>query len=245
MRTSRQQCESNVYHVVARGVAQQIIFEDDDDRRRFLKLVRDHVATSGLIHAWCLMDNHIHLLVQMDIPTLSKSMKDLLARYAMYFNARHGRVGHLFQGRFLSKPVRTDEQLLATLRYIHLNPQAAGIAPASTYMWSSYREYVSGIGVSETSLALGLLGSVAAFHEFHQAEQAGEHLDACLLERRMGESEALDAARRLLGDNPASALAKLDRKARDKAIRTLKGAGLTHRQIQHVTGASRGVVEKA
>lgn len=112
-RTARSICESGLYHLTARGVGRQLIFEDDDDRENFLGLMVDHLLSNGVrMIAWCLMDNHFHLLVQGEMSIISNSMRVTLSSYALRFNIRHGRCGHLFQDRFASQCVQDEQQLV-------------------------------------------------------------------------------------------------------------------------------------
>ena len=142
-RRSREQCEVHLYHVVQRGIGRQIIFEDDEDRVFFLSLLEKYFGAGeeGCVLAWCLMSNHTHLLINDHLPELSKKMKALGVSYARCFNGRYGRSGHLFQDRFASEAEKDDAQLMQTIRYIHANPEKAGIAPMGKYKWSSYGEY--------------------------------------------------------------------------------------------------------
>jgi REP element-mobilizing transposase RayT len=130
-----------VYHVTARGVRGLPIFRDDADRRAFIALLDRTIGRHGWHSlSWCLMSNHVHLLVRTPGPDLSMGMQSLLGDYARRFNHRHDTFGHLFQGRFGSVLIRTDSQLLVAARYIALNPVKAGICddPAA-YCWSSHR----------------------------------------------------------------------------------------------------------
>jgi putative transposase len=116
------------YHVTSRGVARQAIFRDDDDRSLFTHLLR--LATRRWrwqVHAYCLMPNHFHLVVKCDLERLSRSMHLLNFRYATAFNERHSRVGHLFQGRFSSYVVETDEHFSAACEYVLDNAVRAGL----------------------------------------------------------------------------------------------------------------------
>jgi len=114
---------------------------DDDDRIAFLELLDDVVGDYGWqLPAYVLMSNHYHLLFLTPQPNLSRGMQDLDGKYASTFNARHRRVGHLFQGRFKSHVVDSEAYLLAVARYIVLNPVRAGmVASAGEWRWSSYR----------------------------------------------------------------------------------------------------------
>lgn len=136
--------EGAFHHVTARGVARQAIFLNDDDRQAFLKRLAELKFRWGVsVHAYCLMPNHYHLEVETSLPNLSASMKWFNHVYASYFNWRHARVGHVFQGRFKSALVEADTHLCALTRYIHMNPVRARLAahPAD-YLWSSYRAYI-------------------------------------------------------------------------------------------------------
>jgi putative transposase len=130
-----------VYHLTARGNARADIYGDDSDRRQFLSLLHNTVNRyDWYCHAYCLMGNHYHLLIETNTPTLSKGMKFLNGTYTQYFNRRHRRVGHVFQGRFKAILVQKDSYLLELARYIALNPVRAGmVRNASEWPWSSYR----------------------------------------------------------------------------------------------------------
>ncbi len=145
-RQLRLQFPGAVYHVTSRGNAQQDIFADDADRARFLDLLgREIEQQRWRCHAYCLMDNHYHLLVETPEANLSRGMGRLNMAYAQGFNRRHQRVGHLFQGRFHAIVVEKDSHLLELCRYVVLNPVRAGIAAVpEVWPWSSYRATASG-----------------------------------------------------------------------------------------------------
>jgi REP element-mobilizing transposase RayT len=110
-----------LYHVTARGNAREDVYGDDADRQQFLTLLQNTVKRYDWhCHAYCLMDNHYHLLIETSSPTLSKGMKYLNGTYTQYFNWQHQRVGHVFQGRFRAILVQKDTYLLALTRYIVL-----------------------------------------------------------------------------------------------------------------------------
>jgi len=131
-----------LYHLTARGNARQAIFEDDADRRRFLRLLGREVEQQGWrCYAYCLMDNHYHLLIETPEPNLVTGMRRLNGAYTQGFNRRHKRVGHLFQGRYKSIVVERDAYLKELCRYIVLNPVRAGLVEAAhQWRWSSYPE---------------------------------------------------------------------------------------------------------
>ncbi|MBW6475921.1 MAG: transposase [Chromatiales bacterium] len=129
-----------LYHVTSRGNARAPVFLGDDDRTGFLKRLHETVERyHWLCHAYCLMDNHYHLLIETPEPNLSLGMRQLNGVYTQSFNRQHGRVGHLFQGRYKAILVDKDSYFLELARYIVLNPVRAGMVDdASEYPWSSY-----------------------------------------------------------------------------------------------------------
>ena len=137
-----------LYHVTARGNAGQDIFLDARDSQRFLDIL-DQVATRlrWRCFAYCLMSNHYHLVVETPAPNLSHGMRQLNGRYTQAFNRRHGRGGHLFQGRYKAILVERDAYLKEVCRYVVLNPVRAGLAPdARAWRWSSYRATLAAQG---------------------------------------------------------------------------------------------------
>ncbi|MBM4307618.1 MAG: transposase [Deltaproteobacteria bacterium] len=129
-----------VYHVTSRGNERKPIFKDDQDRKILLDILADvTLRYNWLCHAYCLMDNHYHLLIDTPDGNLSIGMRQLNGIYTQRFNKRHGRVGHLFQGRFKAVLVQKDSHLLEVCRYVVLNPIRAGIVQRpEEWIWSSY-----------------------------------------------------------------------------------------------------------
>lgn len=129
-----------VYHVTSRGNARNAIFVDDGDRQAFLKILQSVVIRFGwLCHAYCLMGNHYHLLIETPEANLSRSMRQLNGVYTQTYNRRHGLVGHLLQGRFKAILVEKESYLLQLCRYIVRNPMAAGLTETpEEWPWSSF-----------------------------------------------------------------------------------------------------------
>ena len=249
----REQSESGFYHVFQRGVNHFDIFEDDSDREFYVEKMRKYAAKSNVeIHAWCLMGNHVHMLLRAGIVQLSAMMRQLGSVYARFFNFRHSRSGPLFEGRFCSVCVETDAQLLSVVRYIHRNPiHHEERTLYGDYPWSSYGEYLAGgIGVCEVELAMSLFGSMAEFIRFHEAEFDGErHLDVGSTglmgddEARMRANRALERAGFKVATSQVGALAH---ELRDDAVRLLKRmVGCSIRQIQRLTSISYSAIRKA
>lgn len=130
-----------MYHVTARGNARANIYANDDDRQRFLSLLKIVVDRyDWYCHAYCLMDNHYHLLIETNRASLSDGMKLLNGSYTQYVNRQYQRVGHVFQGRFKAILVQKESYMLELARYIALNPVRAGmVRSAKDWPWSSYR----------------------------------------------------------------------------------------------------------
>src|SRR5271157_4332301 len=129
-----------VYHVTSRGNNKNEIFKDDQDREDFLKILYQvNRRYNWLCHAYCLMDNHYHLLIETMDGNLSIGMRQLNGVYTQLFNKRYHRVGHLFQGRFKSVVVQKESHLLEAIRYVMLNPVRAMIVDnPNQWKWSSY-----------------------------------------------------------------------------------------------------------
>ena len=140
-RPLRIEYEGAVYHVTTRGNSGSDIFLRDADRERFLEILASTVERFGWIcHAYCLMSNHYHLLVETPQPNLSRGMKHLNGVYTQWFNRKYSRFGHLVQGRFKSIIVEKESYLLELARYIVLNPvRAKMVRSARDWRWSSYR----------------------------------------------------------------------------------------------------------
>ena len=140
-RPLRLEYEGALYHITSRGNTRESIFLDDRDRARFLVLLGDAIKRYGWIcHAYCLMSNHYHLLIETPDANLSRGMQFLNGVYTQWFNRQHERVGHLFQGRFKGILVEKESHLLELARYIVLNPvRAKMVRSVRDWPWSSYR----------------------------------------------------------------------------------------------------------
>ncbi len=130
-----------LYHVMSRGNNKQPIFESDHDRRLFLRILSRTIKTYGWIcHAYCLMGNHYHLLIETIDPNLSKGMRDLNGDYTKKFNHKYEKVGHLLQGRYKAIIIEQETYLRIIARYIVLNPVADGfVKHPADWLWSSFR----------------------------------------------------------------------------------------------------------
>ncbi|WP_048601431.1 REP-associated tyrosine transposase [Rubeoparvulum massiliense] len=135
-----------IYHITARGNRRSSLFHDQRDYRKYFALLKEtRTEFPFILHAYCLMPNHIHLLLETLETPPGLIMKKWHASYALAFNKRHDLVGHLFQGRYGAKLVKNDEYFLTVSRYIHRNPlEAQMVKKAEEYPWSSYAAYFFG-----------------------------------------------------------------------------------------------------
>lgn len=256
-REARQRSRTGIYHVTSRGISQQNIFLDDDDRVRYLHLLRRLQNEYGLIvHAYCLMSNHVHLLVAEGKEPIGESMRRIGVAYAAWFNGKHGRVGYVFQGRFHSEVVEDDSYFLTVLRYILQNPVKAGLCQEiHGYPWSSHYEYAGGRGrvpgLVTTNLAIGIMGGPEKLLHFLRQTPPAQEKALDILEvvetKRVADREVQAYLQQLLPNwSLNQSLANLERVERRQVLRALKEMpGVSIRQIARVTGLGKGIVERA
>ena len=242
VRKARARAETGFYHVVLRGNGRQVIFNDDADRCEFLRLLRRAANVDSVrIIAWCLMDNHVHVLLSDEGGNLSAMVHRFSSMYARYFNEKTGHVGSLFEGRFKSRAIETEAYLLQAVRYIHDNPQALGLARTS-YRWSSYHEYVGSSQIADTDMLLGMLGGTDAFVRF----SAGDTNDGYAFEGVPSyriEDAVVEATFALRGTKPDK-VKKLPAAEQSRCLRQLRSAGFSVRAIERLTGVGRYRIDK-
>src|SRR4030043_759773 len=159
-RKPRIEFEGGFYHVITRGNQRQKIFLEEKDFLKYLEFLGDYKDRYGfLVYAYVFMGTHVHLLIETGQVPLSKILQGINQRFTMYFNWKHGTVGHLFQGRYKAILCDKDAYLLSLVKYLHRNPVRAGIVRyPEEYPWSSHREYVepSKNGLADIRLVLGM-----------------------------------------------------------------------------------------
>ncbi len=136
--------ETGIYHVMTRGNDKMKIFIDKEDREKYLDILLEKKdGSSYCLYAYCIMNNHSHLIIKEEKDSLSNIMKKINISYATYFNKKYDRIGHVFQDRYRSEPIEDDRYLLTAIRYIHNNPVKANIVKnCEDYPWSSYNHYI-------------------------------------------------------------------------------------------------------
>lgn len=242
---------SGLYHITITGCGKQIIFESDGDRWDFLSLIKNACAEGNIsIVAWCLMSNHVHLVLSDPSDAVSVAMQRALTAYARDFNRKTGRTGHLFKNRFGRFAIETESYLLATIRYVHANPQAAGICTMDKYRWSSFHEYQSileGDGqvyLCDAESVGQLFRDYLDFLSFMFSRFEGESIvirdiDESDHERR----ERADQFARQFGYGLAD-LKTLVPAYRDRLLFELGSRGFSTRELERYTGISRSTVSR-
>ena len=180
-RTARVKSESGVYHIVLRGINKQTVFYDDEDREVFLNRIKlAKKKTPFEIYAFCFMDNHMHILLREKEVALDMIMRQLLSGYVFWYNSKYERIGNLFQDRFKSEPVESDEYLLCAARYIHQNPVKAGLVKeAGDYKWSSYNAYLfNQESLIDKHLLLSILQGEASYKAFMAIPEVNGFLES-------------------------------------------------------------------
>ena len=227
-----------VYHVICRSNRHDVLFQDDDDRERFLKYLTDYLEQFEMrIHAYCLMDTHFHLLIESRKSNLSEYMRRVLTAYAVWFNKRHHTRGHIFAGRFKSIVVERGDYLVAVSRYIHRNPVEASIVKiAEDYAWSSMRIYT---GKSEPGFVysreiLAWFGNRKGKYGKFVREGLDEELKTIVLSQRYLGSEAFAKRMniRLKRENQPSAMAESERGIWREEERWKEGKKIADRHLK-------------
>lgn len=244
-RMAREKSETGIYHVMLRGIDKRDIFLGESDYQQFyyyIQRAKEKVEFS--IFAYCLMTNHVHLLLKVENHFyIGDIVKRIAVGYAQYHNIKNGRTGHLFQNRFKSEVVDSEAYFLTVLRYIHQNPVKAGLVKhMSEYKWSSYNEYFMNQKVLiDSTFALSLFSDIKHFEMFMQEKAEEECLDYYQDSRYTDEELEKYIADIIETDN----LNMLDKKLRDQVLRNIKElTGASNRQLSRVLKIGRGVLER-
>lgn len=243
-RAARRKSESGIYHIMLRGINRQQIFEDTEDNLRFLETLSKYKLQCGYeIYAYCLMGNHVHILLKEGKEDLTLMLKRIAGSYVYWYNWKYRRSGHLFQDRFKSEPVEDNEYFLSVIRYIHQNPVKAGLCKnIDQYKFSSYNEYVKSSYVVNTEFCLGIIDK-EQFIEFNNEYNEDICLDIQENNFRLTDDEAKEIIRKVAKCKTISDFQTLDKMKRNLYIQKLFNKGLSIRQISRLTGVSKKIVE--
>lgn len=251
-RKPREKSSSGIYHIILRGINRQNIFEDDEDRLTFISSLERYKEISQCrIFAYCLMDNHVHILLQEVTEPIGMLIQRISSSYVIWFNRKHERCGHLFQERFRSEAVETDEYFLTVLRYIHQNPVKAKIVnDAADYKWSSFCEYTERGQLVDKEYALTMFtdkleAAVGRFVQFTREKNGNTCLEIPENKVNMKDDDLRQMVRHLFGIE-AITICNEVREKQDTMLREMKGVdGTTIRQISRITGLPSTRVWKA
>jgi REP element-mobilizing transposase RayT len=246
-RLARTYCESGIYHIVERGINKQLLFEEPNDYYNFMRVLKKYKEnTNCKLFAYCLMGNHVHLILKEGDETIGNMMRRINVSYAQRFNSKYERTGHLFQNRFFSEPIETEKYLLSAIQYVHQNPIVAGICKVpSEYSYSSCMDYKNGLTdeILDKSYLLDLLrmDSLRECVEGTDTDSIGiAHGD--IAHARVTDTDATKIICKLSGCDSIAEFQSLTAERRKTAIRQFKKYNLSLRQISRLTGTTIGIV---
>ncbi|MCQ2508209.1 MAG: transposase [Dorea sp.] len=247
-RHARTFSSTNIYHVVIKGADHQLLFEENKDYRKYLEFLSYYKEQLNFeLFAYCLMDNHVHLLIRHpENISLESIFRRLNTSYASWFNFKYQRTGFVQDGRYFSDPVETRRHLLNVVRYIHFNPTKAGLEeyPGKAHVWSSFSDYLDDAEhLTDTQFVLELLGSIEEFTNLHSAEPDDE-LDINAARKRIPDEAALEIIKEICNLTSVLDFQKLSLAERDKFVLILHEHNISIRQMNRLTGVSKGVISK-
>lgn len=246
-RTAREKSERKLYHVMLRGINRQQIFENAEDKGKFLNIVRDCKAKSQFkLYAYCLMGNHVHLLLQVEGEPLEQVIKRIGSKYVYWYNTKYQRIGHLFQDRFKSEPIEGDDYFITVIRYIHQNPIKAGLSHGLEYSYSSYSSYVnsSNSDLVDIEYPFEIFGK-KDFFEFHKTVGSENCLDITEAKAlHVTDEKAQSIIHRSSNTSDISEFQRLSPKVQSDAVIGAHKKGVSIRQLSRMTGISKGVIER-
>ena len=245
-RKPREFSSSDIYHIMVRGVNKQPMFHKTSDYDYFLRVLADNKEEMPYaLYAFCLMPNHVHLLMKIDFDKLSHVMKAVGSKYASWFNVKYDRVGHLFQDRFKSEPVENDRYFLTVLRYIHRNPvKAMMVQEPDGYPYSSYPGYFTKQSLIDTKLVRAYMNE-QQFVAFHTMDTDDKCMDIDNCTDRLTDEQALRKMYEITKTRSSAEFLLLPLDVRSAHIKTLYDQGLSKSQIQRCTGSSYKKVTRA
>ena len=248
VRVSREMSRTGMYHIMLRGINKQNIFEEDEDRYKFLEILKYFKGICKYeLYSYCLMSNHIHILLKELDDTVSIAIKRISASYVLWYNKKYDRSGHLFQERFKSEPVNDEGYFIRVLRYIHQNPIKAGMTNSLLETkWTSHYDYISEPNLVDIDFVLELFSpkrdkAIDLYISYMNEDNEDECLD---LDNKivLSDNDVLTYLRSLGVEN-ISALQQMDLASRNDIIKKIKNLdAISLRQISRITGISKSVI---
>lgn len=252
-RKARIQSPTNYYHIMARGNNREYIFNNPINKNYYLEVLKEQ-AEDGLIDiaAYCIMDNHVHIVVEADMLNLTKAMKSINTKFAMKINKQNNRVGHVFQDRYRSEVIYNDSHLQQIVRYVHNNPIKAKISKTlDQYKWSSYNEYIYKsdiINENQKDFILNYCDNdIKNFIKFHEEVDYNEYLEI----KEDIETQRLDHAQIIIqnyfiehGISETKQISKNSYHLERIIKKLLEKSKLSHRNIADLLEINRGDVHR-
>lgn len=250
-RKGRKKSSTGIYHVMLRGINRQIIFEEKDDKNRLLWTLEKYKEICKYeLYGYCLMDNHVHLLIKECDASISEAIKRISSSYVFWYNTKYERCGHLFQDRFKSENIESSASFLTVLRYIHQNPVKAGLTRnVFESEWTSIHEYVAEAKIVDTQAALELFSQEQreSMNQFiHYMNEDNDDVCMDYIEKKnMPDSEVIGHLNDL-GITANSILQQMKKKDRDTVLATLKNLnGVSVKQLSRITGISQSIIYRS
>lgn len=257
-RIARDYNKLKVYHTIIRGIDKQDIFYSEKDRVKFLEIIKNTKEKYNYeLYVYCLMDNHVHLVIYDKEEEISKIMQSIEISYVFYFNKKYDRIGHLFQNRFFSKKVEDKQYLKNLCRYIHQNPLKAGIAKTEEYRWSSYKGYIRSNELVDTKLLLSIFSedekeARQEFKKFHNVDIKGDKQQEIRdiieyeMDERMTDEEIRKYICEILQIDSVHEILQFNKEIRNEKLSKLKCfRNISVTQLARVIGVHRKIIERA
>lgn len=247
-RSPRIHSYSKIYHVMLRGINRQDIFFDKYDYIQFIKFLCDSITISGFeLYAYCLMSNHVHMLIKVNNEPIELLMKRLELKYVYWYNNRYNRTGHLFENRYKSEPVDDERYFFTVLRYILQNPVKAKMCDdIFDYPWSSSGAYLSKkdsfISISEINSYFKSTNDLIQY-----LQQSNE--DECLDDKRrkninfVSDEDIFNLIKKELGSLSISDIISMKSEQKRKLIQNIP-MSVSSRQIARITGISKSQINR-
>lgn len=246
---------TSTYHIMVRGINKQDIFFDDFDKEKFIKEIElTKEKYKYKIYAYVIMNNHVHLVIYDTKDCISKIMHMICSKYAMYFNKKYERVGHVFQNRFKSLCIDTEEYLLNLVRYVHKNPEMEQIGTKEEYKWSSYKDYLyvknNNYKITDTEFVLCIMDNnikkaIESFVCFSNQQEVKYSDTEFEFERYLNDERAIEFIKSTLCIDNIQEIQKYNKKIRDECIYEIsKIKGIYAKQISRLLGIGERCIQK-
>lgn len=255
-RQARSKSETGIYHVMLRGNERKPVFVDEEDKNKFVEIMlQKKQGQASRLYAYCVLDNHVHMVIQEVDQPLERVMKRIGVTYAAYFNKKYKRIGHVFQDRFRSEAIEDESYLLSAIRYIHKNPVKLGGEGSVNYPWSSYPWYM---GYMQNVALLPEMEDMLSqfspdrqlalqrFGEFHQQDEQRRFLEVAETSKAAEDPQELVTGFLQSRQWSLEELCKNENQsvATELIQALIARSGISGRQIAHLTGINREKVRR-